>query len=245
MRSSSANGRPQRNLGYAESAEVEEPGEGLPLRSNTTKALGEAAEETYYPTMVEPATPQELRRRCFSCCNAVLQIRGGDDEATMLMDQPQFSEHPLLKQIRDRVSLQRYLTMEEFVDDFERFAASCLNEKDQSVVIQELNRHVAKTSVPVLKRVGKASFKGFTQPLIDDIMVEDRKSRQKDPSGLKEFNIGRFFGIAYGHGLARGARFTGKESKEMEYNRERAEKEDGQRALVAEELQKVWPRHGI
>ncbi|CAM9166693.1 unnamed protein product [Ectocarpus fasciculatus] len=172
----------------------------------------------------------ELHRRLFSCCNVALQEEAclvDGHERIMLMEQPMFTEHALMKGITASVSEQRYKDANGFIDDFTRLVDTCVVERDRGPVLDALKIHVTKTGQPDFKRPSKATFHGFPHPLLEEMLEQTAMARKKmSPSGMHAtVDVGRYLARAYGMGLTSGAKFIGKPSKEKAFHALRKERE--------------------
>ncbi|CAM9334475.1 unnamed protein product [Ectocarpus sp. 4 AP-2014] len=172
----------------------------------------------------------ELHRRLFSCCNVALQEEAclvDGHERIMLMEQPMFTEHALMKGIKASVSEQRYKDANGFIDDFTRLLDTCVVECDRGPVLDALKDHVIKTGQPDFKRPSKATFHGFPHPLLEEMLAQTAMARKKmSPSGMHAtVDVGRYLARAYGKGLTSGAKFIGKPSREKSFHAQRKERE--------------------
>ncbi|CAM9166515.1 unnamed protein product, partial [Hapterophycus canaliculatus] len=138
-----------------------------------------------------------------------------------------FTDHPTMRAIMARVSDQRYTQVQDFVDDFMRLVETCIAESDRDAVVDALLTHVDRTSQPDYKRPSKATFHGFPQPLLEEMLSQTAAARKKmPPNGVHvTVDVGRYLARAYGMGLTSGAQFIGQPSKEHVFHAQRKQRE--------------------
>ncbi|CAM9232020.1 unnamed protein product [Pylaiella littoralis] len=190
-------------------------------------------ESSWYEAILSQASPSgllELHRRCFSCCNVVLRQEATlvqSHERMMLLEQPMFTEHVMMKAIMARVSDQMYKDIRTFVDDITKLVETCVAECDRCAVLGALMTHVAKIGQPDYTRPSRTTFHGFPRPLLEEMLAQATAARKKMPPSRTHVtvDVGRSLARSYGLGLASGARFIGQPSEEKAFYAQRKERE--------------------